>query len=182
MKAITVCLSTTSTSSNRNFSLRARIASSTVLYCVLRSGKRGGEAVGKRSVGYCPLPLYANQLLPSVPEVEGRSGTQVGYHWELYMHHGGSIPPLPAPAHGEHRDRDAVELVEAAPGTGLRKALVDLAHRLVIHLVRAVEHVALDAQGTREILDGLSLAGAYEGVASLGEGNIEGRKHWGRKH
>lgn len=35
-----------------------------------------------------------------------------------------------------------------------------LAHGLVVHLVRAVEHVALHAQRARQVLDGFRLAGA----------------------
>ena len=39
---------------------------------------------------------------------------------------------------GEDLDGDAVELVEAAPGASLRQALVDVAARHVVHLVRLV--------------------------------------------
>jgi len=38
---------------------------------------------------------------------------------------------------------NAVELVEARPGAGLRQTLEELAHRLVVQPVRTVEHHAL---------------------------------------
>ena len=61
-------------------------------------------------------------------------------------------------AHRQHCNRNTVELVKAAPGAGLGQTLVDLAHGLVIHLVRAVEHIALHSQSSGQILGGLSLA------------------------
>eukprot|EP00982_Pelagococcus_subviridis_P002511 19187-Pelagococcus_subviridis.AAC.2 len=71
-------------------------------------------------------------------------------------------------AHGQHRHRDAVELVEAAPRASLRQALVRLPHRLVIHLIGAVEDVHLNAERATEILHRLRLArprGARGGAA-----------------
>ena len=62
-------------------------------------------------------------------------------------------------AHGEHRDGNAVELVEAAPRARLRQTLVGGTHSLVVHLVRAVEDVHLDAESAAEVLHRLRLAG-----------------------
>ena len=60
----------------------------------------------------------------------------------------------------ENGNRDAVELIEAAPGACLSEPLVDLAHGLVVHLIAAVEHVALHSQRPRQILCRLCLARA----------------------
>ena len=58
----------------------------------------------------------------------------------------------------QHRHRNAVELIKASPGASLGQTLVDLPHGLVVHLVRAVEHIALHSQRTCQILGRLSLA------------------------
>ena len=63
-------------------------------------------------------------------------------------------------AHGEDSNGDAVELVEAAPRAGLRQTLVNAAHDVVVHLVRAVEDVHRDAKCARQVLDCLGLARA----------------------
>ena len=64
-------------------------------------------------------------------------------------------------ADGQHGDGDAVELVKAAPGTRLRQTLVDLPHRLVVHLVAAVEDVALHAKRAGQVLGCLRLTRPY---------------------
>lgn len=48
--------------------------------------------------------------------------------------------------------------------TCLSQALVDLTHGLVVHLVGAVEHVALHANGTGEVLHRLGLASTGRAV------------------
>ena len=55
-------------------------------------------------------------------------------------------------AHREDREVDAVELIKAAPQAALRKALVYLAHALVVHLVAAVEHHHVLPQRIAQIL------------------------------
>ena len=60
--------------------------------------------------------------------------------------------------HGQHLELDAVELVEAAPAAGHRETLVDLAHRTVVQLVRAVEHHDELAKSTTKVLNSLGLA------------------------
>ena len=60
-------------------------------------------------------------------------------------------------ADGEHRDRDAVELVKAAPCPCLSQALVDLTHSFIVHLVAAVEHIALHPQRPGQVLGSLCL-------------------------
>ena len=60
--------------------------------------------------------------------------------------------------HREHLDRDAVELVEAAPRARLRKPHEDVCHRLVVHLVGAVHHNDPDGEASTEILGRLGLA------------------------
>lgn len=73
-------------------------------------------------------------------------------------------------AHRQHGHRDAIELVEAAPGARLGQPLVDLPHGLVVHLVAAVEDVALHAQGAGQVLGGLRLARACGQGARVGFG------------
>ena len=51
--------------------------------------------------------------------------------------------------HGQHLQLDAVELVEARPGAGLRQPLEELAHGLVVETVGAVEHHALRLEGEK---------------------------------
>ena len=58
----------------------------------------------------------------------------------------------------KYSDWDAVEFVKAAPGARLRQALIDLAHGLVVHLVAAIEDIALHPQCASQILCGLGLA------------------------
>ena len=60
----------------------------------------------------------------------------------------------------EHLDVDPVELVEARPRTRRAEPLEELAHRLVVEAVRAVEDDALLGERLGEVLDGLRLAGA----------------------
>ena len=67
----------------------------------------------------------------------------------------------------QHCHRDAVKLIKTSPGTSLGQTLVDLAHSFVVHLVRAVEHIALDSQCTRQILGGLSLSGSCIALLDL---------------
>ena len=131
MNAMTLGLSAISTSSNANRSLRARSASSTVLYCVLRSEAGAPTArLGRRNA-------------------RGRCRRCCAVAWRSL-----------GPADREHSNRNAVELVKAPPGSSLRKALVDLAHGLVVHLVAAIEDVALHSNCTRKVLDRLRLARA----------------------
>ncbi len=54
--------------------------------------------------------------------------------------------------HWEHREFDSVELVEAAPGTGLGKTLEDAAETAEIHLVGAVEHDHVLAKAPTHVL------------------------------
>ena len=61
-------------------------------------------------------------------------------------------------AHGEHLNRDPVELVEASPAASLCETLVDGRHDAIVHLVRAVEHVHHDSERAAQILGGFRLA------------------------
>lgn len=54
--------------------------------------------------------------------------------------------------------RDAVEFIKTTPGARLSRALVNLAHGLVIHLVAAVEDIALHPECASQIFRGLRLA------------------------
>ena len=56
---------------------------------------------------------------------------------------------------------DTVELVEAGPSATLREATEELPHELVVKVVPAVEHHAIDAEGLAQILGGLGLAGTF---------------------
>ena len=47
---------------------------------------------------------------------------------------------------------DTVELVKATPKSTLGQPLVDFAHAFVVHLVRAVEHHHILAQGITQVL------------------------------
>jgi hypothetical protein len=143
MKAITLPRSPISTSSNMKRSLRPRSASSTVLYCVLWRHERTRSHRVQVLSAWCVEATAPSRMgLPlrtTTPQLRRAAHT---------------------PAHGQHRDGDAVELVKAAPRARLREALVDLAHGLVVHLVAAVKHVALHAHRARKVLDGLRLARA----------------------
>lgn len=77
-------------------------------------------------------------------------------------------------AHRQHGDGNAVELIKTSPGARLCKSLVvsstssmsmfacthlvNLPHGFVIHLVAAVEDIALHTQGPGKVLGGFSLA------------------------
>mmetsp|Transcript_20734 Transcript_20734/g.31850 ORF Transcript_20734/g.31850 Transcript_20734/m.31850 type:complete len:616 (-) Transcript_20734:4614-6461(-) len=82
--------------------------------------------------------------------------------------------------HRQHFDGDSVELVEASPGAGLGQTHEDLGHGQIVHLVRAVEHHNLQAEGTAEILGGLSLSSSggaggstsHRQVKGLSEGDV----------
>ena len=55
-----------------------------------------------------------------------------------------SRPPEPSVLsghNGEHGDLDAIEFIEATPGTGLGEALEYRSQRLVIHLVAGVKNI-----------------------------------------
>ena len=58
----------------------------------------------------------------------------------------------------QHCHRNAVELIKTSPGTSLGETLVNLPHGLVVHLVRAVENIALHSQRACQILGRLSFA------------------------
>ena len=62
--------------------------------------------------------------------------------------------------HREHLDRDAVELVEAAPRARLHEAREDAAHRLEVEALATAEDLALQRHGLGEVLDRLRLARA----------------------
>lgn len=53
--------------------------------------------------------------------------------------------------HTQHFDVDAVELVEARPGTAGRESLEELAHRNVVQTVGTVEHHALHRKSLGKI-------------------------------
>ena len=55
-------------------------------------------------------------------------------------------------AHRQHVQVDPVELIKATPKAALGETLIDLAHALVVHLVRAVEHHHILTQGVTKIL------------------------------
>lgn len=87
---------------------------------------------------------------------------------DLLFHHEEALTMLPQSVQnrsnlygndGQHLDGDAIELVEASPGACLRQALVDVAARLVVHLLRAVEHVDQHAKSSTEILCRFRFAG-----------------------
>jgi len=59
-----------------------------------------------------------------------------------------------------HLDVDAIELVEAAPGAGLRQAAEELAEHPVVEALGAVEDEAELAHRLGQVLDRLRLAGA----------------------
>ena len=62
--------------------------------------------------------------------------------------------------HRQHLQLDAVELIEAGPGTGCCEALEELRHGQVVQSVTAVEHHALYRHGLGQVLGALRLAGA----------------------
>lgn len=55
-------------------------------------------------------------------------------------------------AYRQNSNWNTVEFIKAAPSSSLGKTFVDLSHGLVVHLIWAVEHVALDSQRTSQIL------------------------------
>ena len=63
--------------------------------------------------------------------------------------------------HTQHLDGNAVELIEATPGACLGQASEDISHGLVVHLIRAVEHVARQGEGTCKIFGCLGLASSW---------------------
>ena len=74
---------------------------------------------------------------------------------DFVVHNGESLTMLPQSfedaahlygEHGEHLDGDAIELIEATPGTGLSESFVNVGARLVIHLFGTIEHVDNHAQ------------------------------------
>jgi len=81
---------------------------------------------------------------------------------------------------GQHFDENSVELIEAAPRASLGKTHENLTHGLIIHLIGAIEHNDLEAEGTTQILGGLSLTGTggaswgttHGQVKSLGKSNV----------
>eukprot|EP00964_Phaeocystis_antarctica_P090034 scaffold57524_cov55-Phaeocystis_antarctica.AAC.2 len=62
--------------------------------------------------------------------------------------------------HREHLDRNAVELVEAAPRARLHEAREDVAHRLEVEALTTAEDLALQRHGLGQVLDRLRLARA----------------------
>eukprot|EP00906_Rhabdomonas_costata_P031046 RCo043882 len=71
--------------------------------------------------------------------------------------------------HGQHLNRDTVELIEAPPRARHGEPLEDIAQGLVVHLVRTVEDVAGQPQRAGQVLGGLRLArtGGPGGSATL---------------
>eukprot|EP00959_Pyramimonas_sp_CCMP1952_P135662 2838187-Pyramimonas_sp.AAC.2 len=61
-------------------------------------------------------------------------------------------------AHAQHVQVDAVELVKAPPEAALRQPAINLAHALVVHLVRAVEHHHILPERVAQVLGRLRLA------------------------
>ena len=59
---------------------------------------------------------------------------------------------------------DPVELVKASPGTGLSAAFKELAHRMVVESVAAVEDDTLLTARLGEVLARLGLAGASDAL------------------
>lgn len=76
-------------------------------------------------------------------------------------------------AHAQHVERDAVELVKAAPQSRLRKAPKDLARPPMIHLVAAVEHHHVFAQSIAQVFCGLGLACACRASGGTAERHAE---------
>ncbi len=60
--------------------------------------------------------------------------------------------------HRQHLNGNAVELVKTAPSARLRQALINIATRLVVHLLRAIEHIHHEAERSAKILGRLGLA------------------------
>ena len=67
---------------------------------------------------------------------------------------------------GEYFEINSVELIEATPGARGGQSLEELAHRVVIETVRAVEHDTLDGKSFGEILDRLSLTSSSRAFRS----------------
>ena len=71
------------------------------------------------------------------------------------------LPTFPSSKRGcTHLQVDAVELVEARPGTRGGEALEELAHGEVVQAVRAVEDHTLHGNGLGQVLGRLGLARA----------------------
>lgn len=151
MKAMTLFFRQISTSSNRKRSLRLRSASSTVLYCVLQAVKQHSTTQHRHA-----HPYTMGQQLCCLRHTVKLIGCHIKFRQWLSAPNRFSC----LPAHGQHCHGDAVKLIKASPSTRLGQALVNLAHGLVVHLVAAVEHIALAPYCTRQILHGLSLAGS----------------------
>ena len=73
----------------------------------------------------------------------------------------------------EHPEVDPVELVEASPGAGLSAAFEELAHRVVVEPVAAVEDDALLPARLGEVLARLRLAGASDALRGSAEVQLQ---------
>ena len=80
----------------------------------------------------------------------------------------------------ENLDSDPVELIKAAPSASLGETHEDIAARLVVHLLAAVEHVDHDADRPPEVLRRLGLPSSswalgcapHHQVQGLREGDV----------
>ena len=80
----------------------------------------------------------------------------------------------------ENLDGDPVELVETAPSASLSETHEDVAARLVVHLLGAVEDVDHDPDGSSKILRRLCFAcssrslgcASHDQVQALGQGDV----------
>jgi hypothetical protein len=73
----------------------------------------------------------------------------------------------------EHLDRNTIELVEAAPSARLGETHENLTHRLIVHLVRAVEDDDLETESTTKILGSFGLTGTSGTSGSTTHAQIE---------
>mmetsp|Transcript_23248 Transcript_23248/g.48266 ORF Transcript_23248/g.48266 Transcript_23248/m.48266 type:complete len:297 (-) Transcript_23248:5318-6208(-) len=76
--------------------------------------------------------------------------------------------------HGEHRESDTVELIEATPKSSLTKTLEDLGTISVLHLIGTVRNDDENAQCVSKILCGLSLSGSGRTGRSSSEEHSKG--------
>ena len=74
----------------------------------------------------------------------------------------------------ENLDGDPVELVEASPSASLSETHEDVAARLVVHLLAAVEHVDHDADRPPEVLRRLGLPSSSRALRCAPHHQVQG--------
>ena len=121
-----------------------------------------GCGVARRGLEADLTPLEDEVLLARLVRVRARVRARVGVGVRglLARHQRDAHGQQLLRHHGEHLDVDPVELVEARPASALDDTAEELAHHLVVELVRAVEDDALAADAFGEVLDALGLARA----------------------